>query len=199
MNSFSQHGEDVFIYNYINRFDIDITKKILDIGALTGLHNSNSRFFINEGWDCIMVEPNPNSYKLLEKNTKDLKCILENVAICETDKKVKFQIGKTAGHSKISNRGTIEVQGITLNSLFKKYPNYIDLGILDIDVEGYEEIILIELLKTSVRPTIILVEHQNNKNRILKQNNILSNEYTMIKNISVNNIWLNNSDYYGNA
>lgn len=191
MESFSQHKEDLFIYKYINENGIDVPNKIIDIGALTGLHNSNSRFFINKGWDCIMIEPNPNSFNTLKENTKNLKCILENVAICETDENISFEIGRIPGHSKINKEnGKITVKGMTLNSLFEKYPDYKELGILDIDVEGYEEIILTELLKTEIRPTIIIVEHQKIGDRIKKQNDILSNEYEMIKSISVNNIWL---------
>ncbi len=188
---YSQHGEDLFLIEYIQKHNINIPKSVIDIGALTGLHNSNSRLFSECEWDCIMIEPNPESFKLLKKNTANLKCFLENVAISDVEGEFSFEVNRNcAGHSKLKEDGKIKVKAITLKTLFEKYPTFKHLGVLDIDVEGHEEIILVDLFKTDVRPSIIIVEHQLNPERIERQKEILNHEYDLIHSVSVNNIWL---------
>lgn len=63
IKSYSQHKEDLFLFDYINKNNIDCSKNIVDIGALTGTHNSNSRLFLDEGWKGYLIEPNPTSNK----------------------------------------------------------------------------------------------------------------------------------------
>lgn len=204
---FSQHGEDKYIENVLKGRKIALKKRIIDIGALTGLHNSNSRRFLSLGWDGILIEPNPKSFAELKSNVskfKKVKLYLENVAISDKNEKLEFfAFDEEPGHSRIPNHNhkvsskymgmkprTIAVDSITLEELFTMYPEFTELGILDIDVEGLEEMILAELMKTEVRPQIIIVEHQKDTNRMHDQRTLLSEEYILLNTIEVNDIWL---------
>ena len=65
MISYSQHGEDLFIIQYL---DTELTGSILDIGANDGITYSNSRLFIEQlGWQGVLVEPTSLCIKKLNE------------------------------------------------------------------------------------------------------------------------------------
>ena len=68
MESFSQHGQDRFVYE---TFFKDRTEKgtYVDIGAYDGVKFSNSFFFERHlGWRGICIEPLPNAFEKLKAN-----------------------------------------------------------------------------------------------------------------------------------
>ena len=57
MKDFSQHGESIWLYNYIAENNIMTPEVFVDIGALDGITNSNARLFLSQGWKGILFQP----------------------------------------------------------------------------------------------------------------------------------------------
>ncbi len=187
---YSQNGEDKFLDSFILNNSIHVHNKIIEIGALTGTYNSNSRFFIEHyNWEGIMIEPNPYSFTELVNNTKNINVILENVAISNQTGTCNFQTDTVhPGHSKISDKGNVKVKSIKFDEIFKKHPQFLNFDILSIDVEGNEIPILQDLMKYKIFPTFIISEHFTDNLRDI-QNSIICSEYNILTTISYNTIW----------
>ncbi len=82
MQSFSQHGQDVFVYETF--FKNDPAKGyFVDIGAYDGVTFSNSLFFERHlGWAGICVEPLPAAFQKLRESRRAL-CL--NCAVADRD------------------------------------------------------------------------------------------------------------------
>jgi len=68
--SFSQNGEDVRMLEVAARTDPGVmTRKgrILEVGAFDAKALSNSRFFIERGWEAVLVEPSPGPLSKLAR------------------------------------------------------------------------------------------------------------------------------------
>lgn len=87
MQSFSQHGQDLFVYEmfFKNR---DSPGYFVDIGAYDGMTYSNSLFFERHlGWPGICIEPLPLAFQALRANRKAI-CL--NCAVADQDGVAKF-------------------------------------------------------------------------------------------------------------
>jgi len=61
---FSQFGEDKRLHKIFGSH----CGTCVEVGAHDGTHFSNTRFFELQGWNCVLVEPNPNLWPLIEKS-----------------------------------------------------------------------------------------------------------------------------------
>jgi len=189
---FSQYNEEQIIINYFNH---KTNGFVVDIGAVDGIINSNSRnLLLNYSWNGVLVEPNPVTFSLLKDLYKNFdKIKLENVAIFDKENEnVEFHIygndikdsqGSTLSEvfkqRAISQTGdkyqnTIFVNTISLSSLFAlhKVPNNFDF--LSIDCEGVDLQVLLSNDWDKYRPKLICVEESINVQEIenlLKTNN----------------------------
>jgi FkbM family methyltransferase len=59
----------------------------VDIGAHDGLSGNNTKYFEEQGWEGICIEPHPLVFENLKKNRT---CRVENVAIWKEDTEVDF-------------------------------------------------------------------------------------------------------------
>ena len=186
-NDYSQKGESWYLFKYILDNKIKVPNKlIVDIGALDGLTNSNSRIFLDNGWKGILFEPNRQSYSDLVRNNFAKNNELYNAAITNENKLISFQENKKIkGHSKITtNKATNKVMGATLDYFTSE-----QIGILDIDVEGHELVILNDILDKKIYPNFLIVECNTPKaeNETMK---LLSDKYEKLVKISVNLIMM---------
>lgn len=79
MTSYSQNKEDLFINNYMGN---DFVGTILSIGENDGINLSNTRLFIEKGYEAVLIEPSPVAYKKLESLYDNNKSVTSfNVAI----------------------------------------------------------------------------------------------------------------------
>jgi FkbM family methyltransferase len=79
MESFSQHGQDLYIYG---RFFKDRSEPgvFVDVGAYDGVTFSNSLFFEKHlGWRGICIEPLPDMFKKLKESRKAI-CLNHGVS-----------------------------------------------------------------------------------------------------------------------
>jgi FkbM family methyltransferase len=194
MKDYSQHGEGMFIWNYIKNNDITIPNVFFEIGGLDGITNSNSRMFFEMGWKGVLVEPNPHSFIKLIKNTSNFNGVYKfNVAISNNFNISNFNIvtkQNFQGHSSLSEGGKHKVITVPIEFIAKQ--TYKEIGIMSIDAEGYDTIIVKNLIESNLRPKILMVENMTKDDRLTHvkdQKNILETEYEFIKQISVNGIW----------
>jgi FkbM family methyltransferase len=129
----------------------------VDIGAYDGIAFSNSYYFEkNLNWKGICIEPHPIVFEKLKQNRS---CFLENVAISNVNKQLKFlkidngpemlsglvdnydqRHIERIGRETILDGGTIDiidVNCVKLDYLLDKY-NVDQVDYLSIDVEGAE-------------------------------------------------------------
>lgn len=67
---YGQNKEDEIINNLIvSKYGADFKGAILDLGANDGVTLSNSRFFIENGWNGILIEAGRESYQRLVNNS----------------------------------------------------------------------------------------------------------------------------------
>ena len=152
-----------------------------------------------------MVEPLPGSFKKLRENYKNINNLdLVNKAL-DKDNKVKkfYQVGDkylNFYHQNISvlssfNRDhlikwginkkhieSINVECINWNNLFNHY-NFLDVQIICIDTEGYDHVLINNLLsETKVRPVIVFEWVNISNSEFNKLLNLLKKEnYEILK------------------
>jgi len=167
--SFSQSGEDMVIRYVFNILGIK-NPTYLDIGANHPYKLNNTMKFYLEGAKGINVEPNIALYnELLRARPRDLNL---NVGISDTDGVAEFfvmddpnlstfskseaEMLEENNYSRIAQR--ISVETISIVSLLKKYANSTFPDFLNLDTEGYDEIILKSIQFDTGFPKVICVE-----------------------------------------
>ena len=173
-------------------FNKNNIKSLIQIGANDGKRFDEISKFIknNNELKAILVEPVKKYFEQLKENYKDFKNIkFENSAIsknneinflyCVKDKFIEnyqdhikginsHEIKHLLNHNvKESHIEKIKVETLTFQNLIKKYDlNEIDL--LYIDVEGYDDKIVLDFLDNSKLRPILFFEYIHIKNTSLK-------------------------------
>ena len=193
-DSYAQHGEDILVElllsNGVNSF--------IDIGANDGVLFSNTYKFAKNGAWGLCIEPTPSAYKKLKLNQLFNKRVLSfNAAISNTNGKVLLQeSGYESTLSKVVNAQTdrsINIPCFTFDELLKRFPNFINVDLVSIDVEGHEIEVLQGLTDQNFNSKIIIVE--SDKLEIDELNNIkcLDNYNPVISN-GINTFYINNKE-----
>ena len=197
----SQYNEEEIIINF---FQSKRDGFLVDIGAVDGVINSNSRFLIQHlGWNGLLVEPNPETFTKLNElyfNISD-KIKLESVAIFNEERKdVDFHI---YGHdvndsqgSTISNEfrerailqtgdkytKTIKIHTITLKTLFTSNHIKDKFDFLSVDCEGTDYEVLSSNDWNTYRPKLICFEASINVDKVetlLRNNDYVFHDRTL--------------------
>jgi FkbM family methyltransferase len=179
--SYSQIGQDLWVVQFLNNKQKGY---FLDIGAYDGIHYSNSyllehMFF----WDGLLVEANPNNYRLLRTNRPNAK----NLMYAITDYCGYANIDNIQMSSKINDdiHQTIKVPSMTFTELFKIYDVPKEIDYMSLDIEGYESKALSKFPFNAHKCNLVTVEHNlyingpNNKNQIKEI--LTNNDYVLIK------------------
>jgi FkbM family methyltransferase len=164
--SYAQNFEDVIIRRALQ----DIASGFyIDIGAFDGTADSVTRWFYDQGWHGVNVEPNPDFHENLKRDRprdENLWC-----AISSRSGRAEFDIigntglstlldgqaavAKEAGYG-VSRRLEVPVQ--TLDELLESYARDRTVDFLKIDAEGSEGDILNAAHFAAARPRLVLVE-----------------------------------------
>lgn len=169
----------------------------IDIGAFHPIISSNTYIFHKEGWRGINIDPFPNSmdiFKKLRPNDINLE-----IGIGQNDEIINYyKIG--SGHHQMNGFNPnfqenlfadfniqendivkIPLKVYPLKKVFEKYlPKNQKIDFMTVDVEGYEEKILISNDWIKYRPSIVMVENHKPMSddlwnipelKIMKQNN----------------------------
>ena len=128
MKSYSQDGEDLFLFDLFKKKNIN-SGIFIEFGAWDGVHLSNCKLFADNNWTGYFIEADENRFQSLLKNynnNKNIKCIN------------KF----------ISSNYTLD------DLVFENEINKID--VLSIDIDGRDLSELKKL--TTIKPMVIVVE-----------------------------------------
>ena len=164
MISYAQNFEDVILHRVFR----DRTDGFyIDVGAMDPTAESVTKFFYDQGWSGINVEPNDWFYsKLLAERPRDINL---NVALGDREESKEFHIFERIGNStfdQASRDRYVErgfeaksklVKVTTLASVCRDYVRR-EIDFLKIDCEGWEECVLRGADWTRFRPMVILVE-----------------------------------------
>jgi len=128
----SQFGEDGIIQNLLERLGIT-NKWCIELGALNGLHHSNTRRLIaEEGWSGVLIEADPTYFEKLVDLYRD------TPRVYPAREFVSFE----GGHR--------------LDAILARTPIPKDPDLLSLDVDGNEYHLLDSL--TDYRPRLVVVE-----------------------------------------
>lgn len=201
---------EIFIKSLIDSKKI---KKIIQVGANDGIRDDFLHKCLKKNMDVLFVEPIPGAFKRLRYNYRYYKkSIFLNVAVdIKKTKKLIFTINPSysnnyknsykdqdkewlsilASFNKnhlikhgIKNNHIISktIQTVTFKEIMSKY-DYFNTDLIVIDVEGFDDILVINFLKTiKTRPTFVFEYEHLNKKKLEKVLKILrKNNYNIIK------------------
>lgn len=181
---FSQFGEEkiineIFGSNYIGT--------CIEIGAYDGVIGSNSKYYENNGWNCVCIEPNPDAFNKCLENRKKSICLNYAVSNVNEDNK-KFTIYTVNGtnqsaisslvvddrlvesHKHMTNNvKEINVNIRTLDNILEnECKNLTKIDFISIDTEGTELDILKGFDIEKWKPKLLLIENNYDENFLLE-------------------------------
>lgn len=131
-NTFSQHGEDGIVAEIFERIGTK-DKWCVELGALDGIHHSNTReLIVNSGWSAVLIEADPTYFERLQKSYARMS------RTYSLNEFVSFEGPQS------------------LDALFEKTPLPQNFDLLSLDIDGNEYHVW-DALKT-YRPRVILIE-----------------------------------------
>lgn len=156
---------------------------IVQIGAHDGILGEEyglQEFIQSKNCNITLVEPVPdffNNLKEVYKNYTHCNINYENSAITTSTGKTKIMKQGCCSH--ISDYGDIEVQSLSWTDLLKKY-NISKIDCLLVDCEGYEQVILSELINfKNTDISVIRYEYMHISNKELVSNTLKNNNYSL--------------------
>jgi FkbM family methyltransferase len=150
----SQHGEDLWILEHLQ---IPLTGLAAEVGAADGLECSNTLFFEQLGWRCLLIEADPRHHDQLRHNRPG--AIIEPVACGRPGCRTFYQdpdplIG---GFERYSGK-PLTVHCRSLGEILAQHSiERVDL--LSIDTEGTELEVWESFDHATVKPPIVIIEH----------------------------------------
>jgi len=175
--SYSQYGEDLILNSFIQRLNLK-PGKILDIGAFHPVWYSNSYLLLKNGWTATIVDLDQSKidrFKTVHKKKVDTLYAAvtptSDIPVSKVISCYKFNklysvfdtISKeTADHyqDQFNIQYTEEkVTSISINDIFTDRGPF---DIINIDIEGIDELVLNDLNLNIHRPKIILFEDNTN-------------------------------------
>ncbi len=183
MNSFSQNGEDTIVAAC---FPADHKGLCLEIGAWDAIDKSNSRLFIQSGWDAILVEFSPLAVeKLIREYGYNERVRIIQAAVTPNARHVeRFHITEDAlstdsaaqvGKWKDMREGysggfygqlwvpTLSWDQLVAQFLADRVPDFIS-----VDTEGSSAEMAITILQSDWRPKVLCCEHDNRDTEIMQ-------------------------------
>ena len=172
----SQYNEDLKALEILQAWKMD-TGRILEIGAWNPIALSNSRLFIEQGWDAVLVEPSPKPLSdLAREYNGNAKVQVIGAAITVhgglitlhlTDdalsgESIPEQWRETGGFY-----GTVRVPSISMKDFLAEYGG--DFAMVSIDTENTSVDLFAEMLNCGPRPRVVILEHDG---RLVEVNGI---------------------------
>ncbi|TXT66079.1 MAG: hypothetical protein BAJALOKI3v1_50079 [Promethearchaeota archaeon] len=144
-------------------------KSFVDVGAYDGIDGSNTSCLAEKYWPGLMIEANKQSYnkcKQLYKDFPDINVI--NTAISNKRQKLDMTLSGPMSTLAIDNQPLMnrvkqrkfslaKVQCQTLDDVLYEY-EYEKIGVLSVDVEGYEYKVLEGFDIQKFRPSLCIIE-----------------------------------------
>jgi len=164
MISYAQNFEDVMLWRALKHVKNGF---YVDVGAGDPVNDSVTKWFYEQGWSGINIEPNDEDFEALSKErNRDTNLKL---AVGPHQGLAKFFLNKTKGWSTMNAKTAkaakalgspseiIEVESMPLRKILEN-KNPSEIHFMKIDVEGYEKQVLESADFEKYRPWIIVVE-----------------------------------------
>lgn len=168
--SYSQTGEDIIIDFFLTAKGIsDFT--YLDIGANHPTRLSNTYKFYELGYHGVCVEPDPDVFSVLKKKRNRDVCLNVGISNNEADRvdfyvmenpllntfsKEEAEFMVQSGQAKIRN--IIQVPLIRIGSLLERYFESVPPVLVNLDVEGIDEMVIKDFPFSRCRPALFCIE-----------------------------------------
>ena len=192
--SYAQHGEDKLIEHLLPQGVFSF----IDIGANDGVLFSNTYKFAQNGACGLCVEPSPLAYRKLKLNhlpNRGVRCL--NAAISNTNGKVLLQEdGYESTLSRVVNKKTkttIEIPCYTMNDVLTMFPNFREVDIVSIDVEGHEYEVLDGIPNTNFYTKLLVIESDKSQVEELSKLKFLNFYKPLISN-GINTVFIHNRE-----
>ena len=130
-DKYSQRGHDGIIQKIMSELNIN-SGFFIEFGGWDGIHLSNCRNLFENGWSGCFIEADIDKYQTLLKNYEGTSVICLNKYVYPTI-----------------------IEGDTVDTLYKKYMNNIDIDLLSIDIDGRDYEIFENL---DLKPKLIIIE-----------------------------------------
>jgi len=179
---YSQFEEDKLIQKFITENNIQVIPNIFEIGAADVSKNSNSRYFIeSKDFTGYLFEPNTDfNQKLKDHYLANKKVTIEPIVISDVDGEVSFDLQEDYTLSGIKDTGNTKVQSKRLKTYLDVNNLSSDIGILSIDTEGYDSIILKSILEDKIFAQIVIIESSSNQETKAQEDLLIKNDYNKI-------------------
>lgn len=205
LSFYGQFGDDKYLSHFFhdNYFGVCV-----DVGAYDGVGLSNTYHFEQKGWECLCIEPVPDSFKKCNSIRKHtLNCCASD---CDKED-ASFHVVTLNGDNlsaisslelderlieshkgMITDISEIKVKVKSLTTIFKEtnFPKNIDF--ISIDTENTELDVLKGIDFDEYKINFLVIENNFNENTIEKY--LLDKNFTKIHRIAVNDFYVNN-DY----
>ncbi len=170
---YAQHGEDYLLSRLFAERQSGVC---VEVGAYDGITNSNTLHFEEKGWECVLVEANP---QLSERIQRRRKAKLFKCAVSDTVGFLYLLVGRGVEdlatverttprvkriHSATSDLMTIKVPSLTLD-LVLAAAGIKNIDFITVDVEGHEEAALRGFDLEHWHPKIVIVENNDHIER----------------------------------
>jgi FkbM family methyltransferase len=190
----------------------------VEVGANDGKTGSFTYNLANTGWKGLYIEPVPRIYQECKKNHENNDVIVLNMGCAENKGNVVIADGGTLStmdaemfnlykkmkwtRNNFRNSYSTNVTVDKLDNILNKYSFKSDFDVFVLDVEGYEEKVLNGFSLNEFKPKIVIVEipdqfedYIDNKNlmdKFKKIRSIFTNNYTLLVNDVVDNVYIRN-------
>ena len=179
---------------------------VVEVGANDGITNSNSRLFVKNGWNALLIEPNPPVFAKLEKaiapypkaKAIQMACTPEpgQMTLKVYDNDPTGQLSKIGGDDEVRSvhehdlEKTVEVQADTLTSILEKNGVPEDFSLLSIDTEGLDLQILQTIDLGKFRPRLVIIETDEDMAVEGPKRDLLQAAgYEIFDEVGVNSLW----------
>lgn len=167
--TYSGEAEDLIIEKFMKHIKKGV---YVDVGCYHPKVGSNTYRIFKKGWSGINIDPNPETIRLFNKyRPNDINL---NIGISETGETLTYYEFSESAVSTFSEEfykmrieqgsqfvGTKTIETKTLAEVFDQYLNGRSIDVLDVDTEGID----VQVLKSNnwdkYKPTLILVEDQD--------------------------------------
>lgn len=166
MTSYSQYQEDLKAMELLGCWAIT-AGRCLEIGAWNPTALSNSRLFIEEGFEAVLVEPSPKPLSdLAREYAKNPKVQVIGAAITVHGGLITMHLTDDALSGETVPEqwkeiggfyGTVRVPSISMKDFLAEYGG--DFAVVSIDVEGVSTDLFVEMLNCGPRPRVVILEH----------------------------------------
>ena len=169
IKSYSQHGEDTFIYNYLSNIN-QLNGTYIDVGANHPSSISNTYYFYRNGFSGITIEPNRELARLLRFFRQKDKVF--QIGIDKKPGLFELYINKApvlSSLKKIDNKELWKSYSVPVLRLddVSKFTHFEKVFLLNIDTEGLNYNVIQGCDKTLEKTVLVCIEVDNKDDEML--------------------------------